>query len=242
MNTTNAARNANDMIALIDAYAEARHRKGHSTYNAEVAALRECVVAALASTAAALPAGRVMVPESATTEIVCAIEREIDEQVTASGMSGVMHRQDGYEVWSAALAAAPKAEPARPAGEYPALPKSYMGSVVTNGIRDGCKVTFRFSSVAEADAWHDSVTSSKADRAMRAQAAPAAQGDAEDAARYRWLRSGVRERQGIPVSGHRTISSSSLRAMMEFDFWCAPDELDAAIDAARSQAKEGEAA
>ena len=32
------------------------------------------------------------------------------------------------------------------------------------------------------------LTAQQADRAMRAQAAPAAQGDAEDAARYRWLR------------------------------------------------------
>lgn len=73
-------------------------------------------------------------------------------------------------------------------------------------------------------------------------AAPVVQGDAEDAARYRWLRSGVRERQGIPVSGHRTISSGALRALMEFNFWCTPGELDTAIDAARSQAKEGGAA
>lgn len=89
----------------------------------------------------------------------------------------------------------------------------------------------------------DIARKSLADLAAQPQeAAPVAQGDAEDAARYRWLRSGVRERQGIPVSGHRTISSSSLRALMEFNFWCTPDELDAAIDAARSKAKEGGAA
>lgn len=77
--------------------------------------------------------------------------------------------------------------------------------------------------------------------ALAAPAPPAQAADSvlEDAARYRWLRAGVRERQGVPVSGHRTMSSNHLRALMEFNFWCTPDELDAAIDAARAQAKEG---
>lgn len=52
--------------------------------------------------------------------------------------------------------------------------------------------------------------------------------------RYDWLRSGARMRQGIPTSGHRTISRDQLRGLMEFNFWCTPDELDAAIDAARA--------
>lgn len=51
MNTTNAACGADGLIALIDEYAEARHRKGHSTYNAEVFALRQSILSALASTA-----------------------------------------------------------------------------------------------------------------------------------------------------------------------------------------------
>lgn len=52
------------------------------------------------------------------------------------------------------------------------------------------------------------------------------------AARYDWLRAGSRERQGIPTAGHRTISRDRLRSMVEFNFWCTPDELDTAIDAA----------
>ena len=51
------------------------------------------------------------------------------------------------------------------------------------------------------------------------------------AARYDWLRAGARMRQGIPTSGHRYISRDPLRGLMEFNFWCTPDELDAAIDA-----------
>ena len=53
-----------------------------------------------------------------------------------------------------------------------------------------------------------------------------------DAERYRWLRAGVRRRQGIPVAGHRAIDQSPYVALMQFDFWCTPFELDSAIDAA----------
>lgn len=52
-----------------------------------------------------VPPGYKLVPIAATNEIVCAIEHEIDNQVDASGMSGVMHRQDGQQVWDAAIAA-----------------------------------------------------------------------------------------------------------------------------------------
>ncbi len=52
-------------------------------------------------------------------------------------------------------------------------------------------------------------------------AAPVAQGDAEDAARYRWLRCSRQGRQRAVFLDSETV-----------------DELDAAIDAARSQAKE----
>lgn len=53
-----------------------------------------------------------------------------------------------------------------------------------------------------------------------------------DAERYRWLRAGVRRRQGIPVAGHRAIDRSPYVALMQFDFWCTPFELDSAIDIA----------
>lgn len=64
-----------------------------------------------------------------------------------------------------------------------------------------------------------------------AEAAPVQQ-VAVDAARYRWLRGGVRSRQGLPTNGERVIGRDKLRNLMEFRFWCTPEELDAAIDAA----------
>lgn len=54
-----------------------------------------------------------------------------------------------------------------------------------------------------------------------------------DAARYRWLRSGQRKRQGtaMPDVGGRTVPLNELRILLEFNFWCSPERLDAAIDA-----------
>lgn len=49
-----------------------------------------------------------------------------------------------------------------------------------------------------------------------------------DAERYRWLTSGVARISGA-VAG-RMIQRDRLRALMEFHYWCTPDELDAAID------------
>lgn len=43
------------------------------------------------------------------------------------------------------------------AGAVP-LPKSYQGSTLTSNSHDaGCRVSFSFSSVAEAEAWHESI-------------------------------------------------------------------------------------
>jgi len=54
-----------------------------------------------------------------------------------------------------------------------------------------------------------------------------------DAARYRWLTSGIVERQlsKLPDIGGRSILRNEQRSLMEFRYWCTPDELDAAIDA-----------
>jgi hypothetical protein len=61
-----------------------------------------------------------------------------------------------------------------------------------------------------------------------------------DAARYRWLREGRLMRQGQDVGvGSRLILESPLRARMEFKFWCTPEELDTAIDAAIRNGGEG---
>ena len=60
--------------------------------------------------------------------------------------------------------------------------------------------------------------------------------DAQDAARYRWLRSGQRLRQGIDIGvGHRRIAKDLTHELMAFSYWCTPEELDAAIDAAKER-------
>lgn len=47
--------------------------------------------------------------------------------------------------------------PEAQAGAVP-LPKSYQGSTLTSNSHDaGCRVSFSFSSVAEAEAWHESI-------------------------------------------------------------------------------------
>ena len=52
------------------------------------------------------PEGMVMVPLKATNSITCAIENEVDSQLVASAMDPrLMHRQDGSDVWDAAIAA-----------------------------------------------------------------------------------------------------------------------------------------
>jgi hypothetical protein len=50
---------------------------------------------------------QVLVPRYATNAIACAIEAEIDSQLVASGLSPIqMQRQDGHDVWEAAIAVA----------------------------------------------------------------------------------------------------------------------------------------
>lgn len=138
--------------------------------------------------------------------------------------------------------AAPKAEVA-PAGEYPPPPPEvFQGDALNSNAR------------AESDYYNADQMRAYADAtcAMRAQAAPVAQGDAwrdllwqiadalectpctadevppkvltiaEEAARYRWLRCSGQGRQRAVFLDSKTV-----------------DELDAAIDAARAQAKEG---
>ena len=58
-----------------------------------------------------LDAERISVPVSASTEIIVAIERETDSQLTASGMRPEdMQRQDGEHVWTAVIAAIAQAK------------------------------------------------------------------------------------------------------------------------------------
>lgn len=107
------------------------------------------------------------------------------------------------------------AKAAQAAGEYPPLP---WGSDFEEWLE-----------VRSESAVHDAFRAYvDADRAMRAQAAPVAQGDAEDAARYQWLRLALADRTNNGKS-HWFCSIAAGH----------PEELDSAIDAARSQAKEG---
>lgn len=56
----------------------------------------------------AVPDGWQIVPKQAPDVIICAIESMVDQQLVASGSSPVdMVRQDGSDIWDAALAAAP---------------------------------------------------------------------------------------------------------------------------------------
>lgn len=60
--------------------------------------------------------------------------------------------------------------------------------------------------------------------------------DAKDAARYRWLRSGQRLRQGVDIGvGHRRIAKDLTHELMAFSYWCTPEQLDTAIDAAKDR-------
>jgi len=95
----NAAAGANSLLALIDEYAEARHSKGHSSYNAEVAGLRQRIDAAL-SAAAEPPAGWRMVPVEPTIGM-CIAGDEARITVNDSTRTPAVYR--------AMIAAAPKA-------------------------------------------------------------------------------------------------------------------------------------
>lgn len=86
-----------------------------------------------------------------------------------------------------------------------------------------------------------------AQRAAEAQSAELSRLQAEvealraDAERYRWLRSGIRRRQGVELAnsgGGRSIKRDELRCLMAFDYWCPPSDLDAAITAAIAASKE----
>lgn len=72
------------------------------------------------ATSGAVPQGWKLVPAGFTNEICCAIEQEIDSQLAASGISALVHRQDGMEVWRAALAAAPQPPAANNSTDWPA--------------------------------------------------------------------------------------------------------------------------
>lgn len=96
--------------ALVEMWAGKYHsaylqvRKGHEqAYRALIAHID-----AWGARMAGVPAGWKLMPEVPTNEIICAIERKVDDQLVASGMwAQDMCRQDGADIYEAALAAAP---------------------------------------------------------------------------------------------------------------------------------------
>ena len=113
---------AADLLDLIEAYAEARHIHGHSSYNAKTAAALQAVKDALAAgqaTAAqgVVPAGWKLVPVDATDEMV----RATDEVNFENGdTDGTLHN-----VWHVMIAAAPARPAAQQGVAYAALPEKY---------------------------------------------------------------------------------------------------------------------
>ena len=92
---------AADLLDLIEAYAEARHRQGHSSYNAQTAAALQAVKAALAA-GQATAAQPVVPAEWPTNEMIDAGRKAAASQGRLLG-SG----QSLWHVFRAMLAAAP---------------------------------------------------------------------------------------------------------------------------------------
>ena len=111
--------------------------------------------------------------------------------------------------------------------QYPELPTHFM--LVQESFRDEVYLYTADQMRAYVDA----------DRAMRAAPAPAAQGDAEDAAdaaRYRCWRDAMIEDVGLQFT---KAVSGALPDAVGASRRPTAHEWDAAVDAARSQAKEG---
>ena len=72
--------------------------------------------------------------------------------------------------------------------------------------------------------WEVDALRRRAEKVLAAQAAPAAQGDAEDAARYRWLRRWKGQEHEPPFTVQHEVDGT---------LW--GGDLDAAVDAARKQ-------
>jgi hypothetical protein len=134
------------------------------------------------------------------------------------------HESDSDELHDelARLAAAPKAEPV-PAGEYPPLPEwskmDNLGGLVPSEIRQELRAYADATCAMRAQAAPQPSHTPQAD----SQPAPVAQGDAEDAARYRWLRE------------HKALNTTHCWHFQGGPIIPGLLTLDAAIDAARKQ-------
>lgn len=149
------------------------------------------------------------------TEAAHRLMVKIDAYRAASAADAPAFREHVMGAINYALeqSAAPK-----PQGEYPPLPEPYHVA-----YDDIDKEDVKCFAEGQLRAYVDT------DRAMRAQAAPqqepVAQGDALDAARYRWLR-GEQQRIASVIDKEYSPGYWEYRS---------GDELDSAIDAARKQ-------
>lgn len=108
MTTTNTTTSgAADLLTLIEAYAEAFHRHGHSRYYAQTAAALQAVKDALAAgqataAQAVVPAGWNLVPTEPTQAMLDAVVTSMDDFLLGKEAEK-QYRED----WAAMLAAAP---------------------------------------------------------------------------------------------------------------------------------------
>ena len=149
--TTTPTSGAADLLDLIEAYAEARHRQGHSSYNAQTSAALQAVKAALAAgqaTAARQPhrSGCTAGTDEACVQRGCGTNcpavsprqgvayaalpesfLEIPDAQDESGINAYYSREAVLECIDAALASHGQAS--SQAGEYPALVCDYCGAL-----------------------------------------------------------------------------------------------------------------
>ena len=116
--TTTPTSGATDLLDLIEAYAEARHRQGHSSYNAQTSAALQAVKAALAAgqaTAAQQGAAYAELPEKyylAGGEVPTWDAKQMHAFADATHTLRASHEQASSQ-----------------AGEYPALVCDYCGAL-----------------------------------------------------------------------------------------------------------------
>lgn len=254
--TTTHTTGAAELLALIDAYADARHQQGHSSYNIKTQAARGAVIAALSAAQAGVPADQVdLVGVRANGEHVnlgkIAMPPRMKAREIARSQFGGFQDDDGSDAelcfgaleefidwrvkqgWSAVPQPTPPTAPAQPGQEWS-----------RDTERTAFKAAHQHLELDEVpDAWgrpmfkHSHVEASWLGwiaRAARAAPQPAT-ADAVDAQRYRWLRihaiGAFRTNNGNrPVSVYHLSKIPAIAGI--------PEETDAAIDAALAAQRE----
>lgn len=229
---TNAAPVAEDLLDLIDSYAEARHVGGCHLYNAKTAAARNAVVAALAS-AAAQPNTIAFMQYYETEEGIngwylhhpqfyCDIEQQ---GKNSSEWSIFFRHVNGSEAYSETQAQ-PGADERRLrrflCARYEFLP--YMD----DGEAHGQKLDWLRCTVDQIEARILEVDHERFQASAEPTPATPAPSVLEDATRYQWLRLALADRTNNGKS-HWFCSIAAGH----------PEELDAAIDAAMAEKKRG---